>query len=50
MDKNKVEEIKRRFDKIYSGYENSDKTEVAKYWEEMDKLTEAYFREKFVDK
>ncbi|MFH1094070.1 MAG: hypothetical protein V1739_07985 [Candidatus Omnitrophota bacterium] len=47
MDREKIDRIKGRFDKIYNEYADSDKKEFAKYWEEMDKLTEAYFKEKF---
>lgn len=47
MDREKIEEIKRRFDKIYNEYKDSDKTEFSKFWQEMDKLTDMYFKEKF---
>ncbi len=47
MNREKIEKIKQRFDKIYRGYEKSDKSRFKIYWHLMDKLTELYFKEKF---
>ena len=47
MKQEKIERIKQRFDKIYTKYKKSDKSEFSRYWKLMDILTEMYFNEKF---
>lgn len=50
MNQEKIEKIKRRFDKIYKGYKESNKSEFRKYWKLMNILTEMYFEDKFKNK